>query len=278
VHPWNGSAWTYANYTELLRAAEQKRVVLLMPNGLGNSLYTAEPEEEVFRAIEAAFAALPLDRQRVSIWGASMGGQGATTIGLHKPDRFASITSYFGDARFDVSGYVRSILPTEAAAHAVNPIDVIDNARHVPVWLIHGDSDKTSPVAESDALSRALGDRKYVYKYDRVAGAGHEGALVVRFIEEVVSRAAVLHAPKSPERVTFRSVRAVDDRAYGVKIERAAPGDAFIDVERRPDGLHVLAATNVKSIVLAKGAFGSSGGEPLFMDGGAKIGVTWETN
>ncbi len=276
VHPWNGTPWTYANYTEMIRAADRHGVVLLMPSGLGNSLYVAPAEAETFRAIDAARAEIAFDDRRVSIWGASMGGQGATTIGLHAPDRFATITSYFGDAKFDVASYVRSILPTEAAAHAVNPIDVVDNARHVPIWLVHGDADKTSPVAESDALDRALTERKYPHRYDRVPGAGHEGALVVRFLEEVVARAATSHAPRFPERVTFRSVRAEDTRAYGVRIERAGAGDAFVDLERRPDGVHVLAAVAVRSIVLEKGALGSPGGEPVILEGSAKVAPTWE--
>lgn len=276
VHPWNGSPWTYANYTELLAGAEEARVALLMPSGLGNSLYTEPAEDEVLRALDAALAALPVDRQRVSIWGASMGGQGATTIGLHNPDRFASITSYFGDARFDVTGYVRGILPTEAAAHAVNPVDVIDNARHVPIWLIHGDADKTSPVAESDTLDRALSSRGYKRRYDRVPGAGHEGALVARFVGEVVARAKEATAPRFPERVTFRSVRARDVGAYGVRIERAAAGDAFVDVERRGGGIHVLAAENVRRIVLRRGALGGSGGERIVAKASARPDVAWE--
>lgn len=278
VHPWNGSPWTYANYTELLTAAEREGVALLMPSGLGNSLYTEPAEDEVLRALDAALAALPVDRQRVSIWGASMGGQGATTIGLHNPDRFASITSYFGDARFDVTGYVRGILPTEAAAHAVNPVDVIDNARHVPIWLIHGDADKTSPVAESDALDRALSARGYFHRYDRVPGAGHEGALVARFVAEVVARAKTATTPRFPERVTLRSVRARDAEAYGVKIERSAAGDALVDVERRGGEVHLLAAENVRRVVLRRGALGGSGGERVVAKGpAAKVDVVWES-
>ena len=52
--------------------------------------------------MDAAEAALLVDRQRVSIWGASMGGQGAMTIALHHPDTFAVVGSFFGDARFDL--------------------------------------------------------------------------------------------------------------------------------------------------------------------------------
>ncbi len=258
VHPWNGDAWTYAAYTELLAAARANDVVLVMPSGLGNSLYTKAPEDEVMRAIDAVSRAVAIDPRRVSIWGASMGGQGACTIGLHRPDRFAFIASYFGDARFDISSYVRSILPTPEAAHRVNPIDVIDNARHVPIWLIHGDADRTSNVRESDELAAALRQRSYAVQYDRPSGRGHEGLLVADYIERVTLRAASAQVPVHPARVTFRSVRAEDDRAYGVRIVRASPNaDAFVDVEQVGGRVVVHAATNVRTIALEGGALGA---------------------
>jgi enterochelin esterase-like enzyme len=277
VHPWNGDAWTYAAYAELLAAARAKDVVLLMPSGLGNSLYTEHAENEVVRAIAAAERAVAIDPRRVSIWGASMGGQGATTIGLHRPDRFAFITSYFGDARFDIHSYVRSILPTEEAAHRVNPIDVIDNARHVPIWLIHGDADRTSNVRESDELAAALRQRGYSVRYDRPSGRGHEGLLVAEHIADVVARAAEARVPEHPARVTFRSVRPEDDRAYGVRIVRDGAGDAFVDVEQRGGTVVVHAADGVRRIVLAPGALGARRGAPVVWDRAhPKIGLGWE--
>lgn len=277
VHPWNGDAWTYAAYAELLAAARANDVVLLMPSGLGNSLYTEHPENEVMRAIDAAERAVAVDPRRVSIWGASMGGQGATTIGLHRPDRFAFIASYFGDARFNINSYVRSILPTAEAAHRVNPIDVIDNARHVPIWLIHGEADRTSAVRESDELAAALRARGYDVRYDRPAGRGHEGLLVVEHIGDVVARAARARVPEHPARVTFRSVRTSDDHAYGVRLVRSGHGDAFVDVELRAGRVVVHAADGVRAIVLEPGALGATRGAPVDWDRShAGVEVRWD--
>lgn len=276
VHPWNGSPWTYAAYRELLEEAQAKDVVLLMPSGLGNSLYTADAEDEVMRAIDALKAEVAVDRQRVSIWGASMGGQGATTIAFHRPDVFAFVTSYFGDAKFDRTGYVKSLLPTEDAAHKVNPLDVIDNARHLPLWLIHGEDDRTSPIVQSVMLFDAMNKRRFEVDFDRVPGMAHEGPLVVKLIRRVVDRAAEARAPRFPAHVTFRSTRSIDTEAYGVRIVRAGERDAYVDIEKRDDGIHVRKGTEgVTEIVLRPGALGAREGEHVERDPGVNATVRW---
>ena len=148
LHPWNGSLWTYAAYTELLDEAARRDVVLLFPSGLGNSLYTAARRRRGAARPGRDRLAHPPSTPRASrLAGASMGGAGATTIGLHAPDRFASITSFFGDSKYDLSTYVKAILHDDAAAHLVNALDIADNARSVPVWLVHGEDEIACPLS-----------------------------------------------------------------------------------------------------------------------------------
>jgi hypothetical protein len=181
LHPWNGTAWTYVAYKELVDEAEKKDVVLLMTNGLGNSLYQPPAEAEVLREIEAAKKMVAVDPLRVSIWGASMGGGGATTIAFHHPEMFAYCASYFGDSKFPEK------IP---GARELSALTYIDKAKHLPVRLIHGEDDRISPLEQSVLLYDAMKTRGYDVRFDRVPAAGHEGTLVVRFIRSVVDDAA----------------------------------------------------------------------------------------
>jgi len=279
AHPWNGSIWTYAAYAALLREARARDVVLLMPSGLGNSLYTADAEHEVMRGIDSLAEVVAIDRRRVSIWGASMGGAGATTIAFHHPDRFAAVVSFFGDSKYDLSTYVRAIIPDEAASHRVNALDVVDNARNLPVWLIHGEDDRTSPIRQSELLADAMKERGFQVRLDRAPHEGHSGRLVVRFLPEVVADAAVAVARSDVSRVTYRSVRDEDVGAYGVRIVRAsARDDAFVDVERRADGVHIRRADGVREMWLARGALGTGVDRPaaIVNDTGSAARTGWD--
>jgi pimeloyl-ACP methyl ester carboxylesterase len=277
AHPWNGSIWTYAAYAELLRDAQARDVVLLMPSGLGNSLYTADAEDEVLRALDAVREIVAVDPRAVTIWGASMGGAGATTVAFHHPDRFASVVSFFGDSKYDLRTYVRAILPDEAAAHLVNALDVVDNARYLPVLLIHGEDDRTSPLRQSEILERAMRERGFTVRFERVARYGHSGALVARFLSQVVALAVTARTPASPSRVTYRSTRPTEAGAYGVRIVRAAlSGDAFVDVEKDGDAVHVRRAEGLRAISLARGALGTSAGNPpVIVDDTHSIEAQW---
>jgi pimeloyl-ACP methyl ester carboxylesterase len=257
LHPWSGSMWTYAAYDTLLAAARAADVVLLFPSGLGNSLYTRAAEDEALLALDAAASTVRLDPGRVTLWGASMGGAGATTIGFHHPDRFAAVVSLFGDSKYDLTTYVHALLPTEHAAHLVNALDIVDNARNLPVWLIHGEDDRVSPLQQSAMLARALSALHFAVTFDRVPQAGHDGRVVSRFASRIVDLAARARRVDSPARVSYWSVAAGQDEAYGVRLTRAsAAGDAFFDLERDGDTVHLRRASNVRALRLPRGAFG----------------------
>jgi hypothetical protein len=99
-------------------------------------------------------------------------------------------------------------------------------------------------------------------------------------LPEVVATAKTAFVRSDVTRVTYRSVRAEDLGAYGVRIvRRSATGDAFVDVERREDGVHVRRAEGLAEVRLARGALGTSADRPppiLADDPNAELRVGWE--
>jgi acetyl esterase/lipase len=281
LHPWNGNPWTYAAYQELAAEADARGVVLLFPSGLGNTLYTAPSEDEVMRALAALQETMRVDETRISIFGASMGGQGATTVGWHRPSTFASVTSLFGDAKFDLSTNVRNLLPTEEDARRINPIDVVDNARHLPTWLIHGEDDRTAPIVQSEMLEQALKQRKYAVTFDREPGHGHDGILIIKHAKKMLEIAATAIRPTAPARVTFRSVREEDREAYGITLVRTKPGPAFFDIELKVDPetkkgtAHVFASDNVSELRIDREGVLEGSAEATFEPGVPALRVTY---
>jgi hypothetical protein len=168
---------------------------------------------------------------------------------------------------------VRGVLGGEEGARKVNALDVLENARHLPVLLVHGEDDRSSPVKQSTMLDAAMRRAGFTVELRRIPGRGHEGPLVVEHIRDAVDRAAEASAPRRPSRVSFRSVRPEDVSAYGVKIERA--GDAFVDVERTDQGIIVHAAEGVRSIVLEADALGASPGTPIVKPPPPGVALRW---
>ena len=76
-------------------------------------------------------------------------------------------------------------------------------------------------------------------------------------------------------------MRPRDTTAYGIRLERvSATGDAFFDLERRVDSLHLTRAFGIRSLSLPRGAFGFAPAEtPSVMndDPDARdVRVTWD--
>ncbi|HYO77876.1 MAG TPA: alpha/beta fold hydrolase [Thermoanaerobaculia bacterium] len=93
-----------------------------------------------------------VDRTRVYITGHSMGGRGALYIAYKHPERFAAVV----------------------AMSAVSPIaHWATRLRNVPLWYVHGVNDVQVPVAEGDALVKAIREAGGNVKYTRLDEGDH---------------------------------------------------------------------------------------------------------
>ncbi|MEM1294671.1 MAG: prolyl oligopeptidase family serine peptidase [Verrucomicrobiota bacterium] len=101
----------------------------------------------------------PIDRNRIFVVGASMGGYGSWSAINARPDLFAAAIPVCGG----------------------HPPDRAAKFRDVPIWAFHGADDDKVPVHTSQELFQALCELGGNMKYTELAGVGH-GAAAYAFI------------------------------------------------------------------------------------------------
>ena len=280
LHPWNGTMWTYAAYAELLREATARDVVLLLPSGLGNSLYTADAEDEVMRAIDALAEVVAVDPRRVSLWGASMGGAGATTIGFHHPDRFAERHQLLRRLAVRPDD-VRARAPARRSRRArVNALDVVDNALHLPVWLVHGEDDRTSPIRQSEMLADAMrAPRVRGRSSTAFPGMGHSGRARRAVPLDAWSRGRRPRGCPTPVRGSSTGAcdRGTRARTACISCARPSAETPSSPSKRAKTACTCSRAEGVRAIVVDPGALGTRADHPppIVLDGMSGVTVRW---
>ncbi len=127
---------------------------VLAPAAHGNAFYRGPGERDVLEILTWALQTLPVDPNKVTITGASMGGTGTAEIALHYSDQFAAYAplcgyqSYY--VRRDTSGqplraWERKLMHRNSAASSA------DSGRYLPMYLAHGLKDR--PLENSRVLT-----------------------------------------------------------------------------------------------------------------------------
>jgi pimeloyl-ACP methyl ester carboxylesterase len=147
---------------------------VIAPQAHGNAMYRGMGERAVLDAIDATITRFPIDRDRVTITGASMGGTGSAAIALRHPERFAAAMplcgyqSYF--VRRDLTG--ATLHPWESiAAQRRSPALQAANGVGLPLRVVHGTQD--FPIENSKVLVDAYKQLGQSVVYD-TPSAGHD--------------------------------------------------------------------------------------------------------
>ena len=117
---------------------------VLAPYAYGNAFYRGPGEHEVMRSLDWAMKTFPVDPERVSITGVSMGGTGTAQLAFFYADRFSALSplcgyqSYF--IRHDTSH--RPLRPWEKdRMRHWSPTSWAENGRNMPMFLAQGTKD-----------------------------------------------------------------------------------------------------------------------------------------
>lgn len=264
---WDGNIHGFA-HSRMIAEAARRGWLVLVPDPRGNLLYTGVSEEGVLEAVELVSREAKVDPDRLYLTGVSMGGAGALQIAYHFPDRFAAVAAFYGDSRYDLDSYVRSILRDQKTAERYSVLSFHENARNFPVLLVHARDDKVSPFVQSKMLTDA--DARSGFANHKLL-APDRGGHSLQVVEDAVSPMMELFASSvrqsAPPRVGFRTNAARYAGAWWLKVTPAREGtfagaDVTIDSKAREVRVHSIEAGSA-AVVAVLGDAGITGADPI---------------
>lgn len=131
------------------------------PMGLGNPpnpQASILSERDVLNVLRLALEEFNVDERRIYILGQSMGGAGA----LHLGPKYSGIWAAVG--------------ATAPAVGNGEPVG-LENVRHLPFIIVHGDADPGVPVERSRRWVAKFKELGITYKYYEIRGGGHSDAI-----------------------------------------------------------------------------------------------------
>jgi predicted esterase len=204
---------------------------VVTPGGHGNAMYRDLGEDDVLRVLDWARRTYPIDPDRITITGPSMGGIGTAAIAFRHPDLFAAAAPLCGYHSYFVRRDIlwHPIRPWERLlAEERSNVAWAENGENLPLWIVHGTMDL--PEANSGVLIDRYEQLGYSVKHDHpplghnVWQTTYEGMKAANWL---TSHTRVAH----PRHLHFRTVRLRDgDDAWLHVVELGAP-DAWGEVE-----------------------------------------------
>ena len=180
---------------------------VVSPLGRGELMgYDGLGYDDVMRVIADVRRAYPIDPERITLTGLSMGGGGTWAIGLRHPELFAALAPVCAVANFR-----RMVNPADAALYdlarlaALSPSEIAENAAHQQIFIFHGDKDPTVPVEDSRQMAgryEALGWLGKNVHYTEYPGVSHAAWIPAYKEAELLKMLATIKrdpaAPKTP--------------------------------------------------------------------------------
>jgi pimeloyl-ACP methyl ester carboxylesterase len=259
--------------------------VWLRPGGRGpGTVFQGPGEVDVFEAICAAQTHYSIDLDRISLYGESMGGAGVWYLASHYPDRFAAIAPFCGYNDYRLwtrpGGWTFPLFPWEEPSwQARSAIFLLENLRHIGIWIVHGAWDRAVgggvDVAHSRNSAARLAALGIPYRYTEVLQAGHDArvgsdANLAQVLPWLVAQRRVTH----PTRFGFKTFDLTHADAYWIGIrqfQRYGSRPASVSAEATPKQV-AIATDNVRHLALGP-APGALGATALWIDGQRVDGI-----
>jgi predicted peptidase len=124
-------------------------------------------------ALDQAMAEFHGDSSRVTLTGLSIGGNGVWYLAFHNPRRFAALLVVCGFVA-QRKGTTYPILYPSLVPGMADPSSVVARTlTNIPIWIFHGDADRTVSVEQSRKMAAALRAQGGNVQYTELAGIDH---------------------------------------------------------------------------------------------------------
>lgn len=118
----------------------------------------------VKQLLDSIIATNNVDTRRVYLTGLSRGGGAAWEMAVHYPQTFAAMAVVCGMAPLPYASWIN---------------------KEMPIWVFHGEDDKSIPVSESDDMVAKLKEMGYDVIFTRYPGVGHDSWIQAYDTEEL---------------------------------------------------------------------------------------------
>ncbi|MGO9231459.1 MAG: prolyl oligopeptidase family serine peptidase [Bryobacteraceae bacterium] len=252
--------------------SNHQQVIYMEPHGRGNVSYLGMGDSDVVHAIAEAKRLFSVDDDRVYLTGDSMGGWGTWEIANRHPDLFAAIAPVFGGSDY------HSRMSEEELAR-LSPVErfwnekestwaMADGLLNLPVFVHHGDQDRSVNVEYSRWAVRLLQRWGYDVRYQEFPGRSHE-ALESQNGNMSIEWFLQHRRNPNPRHVRIRSAELRNATANWVHVVQAASPLAFMVVDAEVVDRNVirLDTENVFDIALSPSA--------ALVDPAKPVNVVW---
>ncbi len=258
-----------------IAAAAGLSCIVLRPTGRGGgSVYQNYGEVDVFEAIEHVAGLYPVDRDRISLTGSSMGGAAVWYLVSHYPDYFAAAAPFCGYCDYRLwekpGGLTFHMHPWEEPSwQARSAAFLVENMRHTPLWIVHGEWDRAIgggvPVEHSRQMADLLSKQGFTHTYTEIPKTGH-GCRTPEIWRQIIPWLLQQKKQRQPQQVSLTTYSLRHNRAYWLGIEQlqlyGAKGTAEATLE---DNALRVASSRVRTLSL--GPVPGGGSRPLEIDG-----------
>jgi len=212
--------------------ANHQGVIYMEPHGRGNTTYLGLGDTDILTVVALARKRFNVDDDRVYLTGDSMGGWGTWNVATRHPDLFAAIAPVYGGADY------HSQVP-EAELAKLSDLErlrfekqsswaMADCLLNMPIFVHHGDVDKSVSVDYSRYGVRMLQRWGYNVRYREIPGRGHEALDVMNDVIEWF-----LQHKRNPDplHIRIRSAELRNASAYWAQVEQAVSPLNFMVVD-----------------------------------------------